>query len=243
MRPDILPDRGRRLGRDEIAVVAVGVRVGHTLHQHAVGRVIEVHLAAALFDLDDVDLWLDIARTVEYVHPVIDPPRGIFACGKGLPDRLREGFETDLRLGHRPAPVGIAEPGRAVRGERRTGSRPVEVRHGIVALHAPTYVLRTGVTLGKSRQHLRRHLASRAALPVGALTSRSQKRGGCNQQISHPIHHDRVVLSFKWFDYPFSQAKLRGHFEKKLKRHKKTDPSRTGRSVIRTRGIRWGSAP
>ena len=72
---------------------------------------------------------------------------------------------------------------------------------------------------------------------------RSQKRGGCNQQISHPIHHDRVVLSFKWFDYPFSQAKLRGHFEKKLKRHKKTGPSRTGRSVIRTRGIRWGSAP
>ncbi len=195
MRPDILPDRGRRLGRDEIAVVAIGVRVGHTLHQHAVGRIVEVHLAAVLFDLDDVDLGLDIARTVEYVYPVIDPPRGILARGKGLPDRLREGIETDIRLGHRPAPVGIAEPGRTVRGDRRARSRPVEVRHGIVALHAPAHVLRTGVTLGKSRQHLRRHLASRATLPVGALTSCSQKRRGCNQQILHPIHHDRVVLS------------------------------------------------
>lgn len=190
-----IPSEGTR--RDEIPVVVIVARVGHALHEHAVRRVVKIHLAAVALDLDHID---DLhAVTVQHID-LIDPPVGILALREGSLNRFGQLVEPDVRFGHRPCAVAVLEPCGAIRRDtRRTHAAPVEIRHGVVALHLPAHLLGARIERFESRQHGRGNPIRSASLRAALLfaSDGKQPNGRRTQHIPNDSFHFHFLFPIR----------------------------------------------
>ena len=185
---DILLDARGRFRGDVVPVVVVGGRVGDLLDQHAVGRIVEVHLrlvtVLALLHLYDVDRLHALAFELVYV---VHLPRrgGVFAPVKGRLHGFGKRRERNIRLGHVPR-TAVVEPGRQFGSSGGTGLGEREVGHHVALFGLPYDVRRSGVFGLQGRLGLgahRRRLGSRKFIRrVVLIAARKGKRSRKHRQ-------------------------------------------------------------
>ena len=166
---------GRR--GNEPVVIRLAATVGNCLDEHAVFRVIKVHLLTGVLHLDDVKQG--DALTADQVD-VVHMPSGVFAGLESGLHSFGQAVKTHVVLTHQPGAVRLIEPSRPWHPTAAVGVRVREVGHGIGAPDFPLDVTRTGEQALKRALCLRRNLsgAGRASVLVVAASRRKHQADG-----------------------------------------------------------------